>query len=117
MTLPKLDRREILKLEAAAIAAAAAGIPAPSLGANLVTEREATELKWDKAACRFCGTKRRPGWRYVSFTGKPVEPPKQPEPLYFDRFLTPPPPRAPRIPTTWPAEVLVPLRKIEVFYG
>src|SRR5581483_2532984 len=24
--------------------------------ANLVTEREESELKWDKAACRFCGT-------------------------------------------------------------
>ncbi len=56
MTSPKLDRRQMLKLEAAAIAAAAAGMPAPALAANLVTEREATEMKWDKAACRFCGT-------------------------------------------------------------
>lgn len=69
-------------------------------------------------ACRFCGIKRRPGWRYIStLTGKPMAPPKRPEPLYFDRFLTPPPPRAPRIPRTWPADVLVPLRKIEVMYG
>jgi len=36
MTSPKLDRRQMLKLEAAAIAAAAAGMPAPSLAANLV---------------------------------------------------------------------------------
>src|ERR1700758_3238015 len=56
MTSPKLDRRQMLKLEAAAIAAAAAGMPAPALAANLVTERDASELKWDKAACRFCGT-------------------------------------------------------------
>src|SRR6516162_11431309 len=56
MSEPKLDRRQMLKLEAAAIAAAAGGMPVPSLAANLVTEREASELKWDKAACRFCGT-------------------------------------------------------------
>ena len=56
MTTPELDRRQMLKLEAAAIAAAAAGMPVPARAANLVTEREASELKWDKAACRFCGT-------------------------------------------------------------
>ena len=31
-------------------------MPAPALAANLVTERDTSELKWDKAACRFCGT-------------------------------------------------------------
>src|SRR5689334_3747938 len=56
MTSPKLDRRQMLKLKAAAVAAAAAGMPVPTLAANLVTEREESELKWDKAACRFCGT-------------------------------------------------------------
>src|SRR4051794_41505357 len=56
MTAPKLDRRQMLKLEAAAFAAAAAGLPGPALAANLVTERQASELNWDKAACRFCGT-------------------------------------------------------------
>jgi nitrate reductase (cytochrome) len=56
MSGPKLDRRQMLKLEAAAIAAAAGGIQVPALAANLVTERDASELKWDKAACRFCGT-------------------------------------------------------------
>ena len=56
MTTPELDRRQMLKLEAAAIAAAAAGMPVPARAANLITEREASELKWDKAACRFCGT-------------------------------------------------------------
>ena len=56
MTAPKLDRRQMLKLEAATIAAAAAGMPAPALAANLITERDASELDWNKAACRFCGT-------------------------------------------------------------
>ena len=56
MTEPKLDRRQVLKLEAAAMAAPAGGMPAPALAANLVTERAASELKWDKAPCRFCGT-------------------------------------------------------------
>src|SRR5690349_24623739 len=55
MTKP-LDRRQILKLEAAAMAAAAGGIATPVLAQNLVTERAASELKLDKAACRFCGT-------------------------------------------------------------
>jgi len=56
MTAPKLDRRQVLKLEAAAMAALAGGMPAPALAANLVTERVESELKWDKAPCRFCGT-------------------------------------------------------------
>src|SRR4029079_11248723 len=51
-----LDRRQVLKLEAAAMAAAAGGIATPALAQNLVTERAHTELKWDKAPCRFCGT-------------------------------------------------------------
>src|SRR5215207_6046440 len=56
MTTPKLDRRQVLKLEAAAMAALAGGMPATAVAANLVTDRAASELKWDKAACRFCGT-------------------------------------------------------------
>jgi nitrate reductase (cytochrome) len=56
MTAPKLDRRQVLKLEAAAMAALAGGMPALAGAANLVTERDVSELKWDKAACRFCGT-------------------------------------------------------------
>ena len=52
----QLDRRQMLKLEAAALAAAAGGIPSSALAQNLVTERSATELKWNKAPCRFCGT-------------------------------------------------------------
>src|SRR6185437_15759926 len=56
MTDPKLDRRQVLKLEAAAMAALAGGMPSVAGAANLVTERAASELKWDKAPCRFCGT-------------------------------------------------------------
>ncbi len=56
MTAPKLDRRQVLKLEAAAMAALAGGMTSAATAANLVTERDASELKWDKAACRFCGT-------------------------------------------------------------
>ena len=56
MTAPKLDRRQVLKLEAAAMAALAGGMTRRAAAANLVTERAASELKWDKAPCRFCGT-------------------------------------------------------------
>ena len=56
MTTENVDRRQFLKLEAAAMAAPAAGLPAPAAAANLITDRATTELKWDKAACRFCGT-------------------------------------------------------------
>ena len=56
MTAPKLDRRQVLKLEAAAMAALAGGMATPALAANAVTDRATSELKWDKAACRFCGT-------------------------------------------------------------
>jgi nitrate reductase NapA len=49
-------RREFMKHTAAATAAAAAGITLPASAQNLVTDRAATELKWSKAPCRFCGT-------------------------------------------------------------
>jgi nitrate reductase NapA len=52
----RLDRSEFLKLEAAAMAAAAGGMPTPLAAQNLVTDRSFTELKWNKAPCRFCGT-------------------------------------------------------------
>src|ERR1051325_114020 len=54
--MTKLDRRQVLKLEAAAMAAAAGGMTAPALAQTLVAERAQSELKWDKAPCRFCGT-------------------------------------------------------------
>ncbi|MDF3022372.1 MAG: nitrate reductase [Steroidobacteraceae bacterium] len=49
-------RREFMKQTAAVTAAAAAGITLPAQAQNLVTDRAATELKWSKAPCRFCGT-------------------------------------------------------------
>ena len=58
MTASPMNRRDFLKREAAAMAAAAGGmaLPAAAEAANLVTDRAASELNWDKAPCRFCGT-------------------------------------------------------------
>ncbi|MAF96712.1 MAG: periplasmic nitrate reductase subunit alpha [Rhodospirillaceae bacterium] len=53
---PKLTRRQYIKANAVAVAAAAAGMPVPALAANIVTEKDKTRLKWSKAPCRFCGT-------------------------------------------------------------
>ena len=50
------SRRAFLKHTAACAAAAAAGIAPPTYGQNLITDRAATQLKWSKAPCRFCGT-------------------------------------------------------------
>jgi nitrate reductase NapA len=50
------SRRAFLKHTAACAAAAAAGIAPPTYGQNLITDRSATQLKWSKAPCRFCGT-------------------------------------------------------------
>jgi nitrate reductase NapA len=50
-----IERRRMLKAQAALAAAAAAGI-APPVSAQIVTERSETELDWNKAPCRFCGT-------------------------------------------------------------
>ncbi|EPJ8784455.1 molybdopterin-dependent oxidoreductase [Pseudomonas aeruginosa] len=51
-----LTRREFAKANAAAIAAAAAGLPILVRASNLVTEADVTSLVWNKAPCRFCGT-------------------------------------------------------------
>ena len=51
-----LSRRSLLKAQATAVAAAAAGIALPAEAQNLITEKGLTDLKWSKAACRFCGT-------------------------------------------------------------
>jgi nitrate reductase NapA len=45
-----LSRRDFLKAEAAAAAATAAGISLPAIA------QPAAKIRWDKAACRFCGT-------------------------------------------------------------
>ena len=52
----KLTRREFIRNTAASVAASAAGIPLSSGAANIATDATSTELKWSKAACRFCGT-------------------------------------------------------------
>ncbi|MGI9483608.1 MAG: nitrate reductase catalytic subunit NapA [Hyphomicrobiales bacterium] len=51
-----LTRRDYIKANAIAAAAAAAGMPAIATAAKLPTASQITELKWSKAPCRFCGT-------------------------------------------------------------
>ena len=51
----KMRRRDFMKAQAAAAAAAVAGIAMPGAAANLVTDAAKTALKWSKAPCRFCG--------------------------------------------------------------
>ena len=48
----KLNRRDFIKANAAAAAMSAAGMAAP--GTVLAQGKE--DIRWDKAACRFCGT-------------------------------------------------------------
>ena len=50
-----INRREFIKANAVAAAAAVAGVSIPAAASNLVTNSEMTKLKWDKAPCRFCG--------------------------------------------------------------
>ncbi|GAB3546784.1 periplasmic nitrate reductase subunit alpha [Noviherbaspirillum agri] len=52
----KLTRRDFIKQTAAATAATSVGIPIESIASNVVTDASKTQLKWDKAPCRFCGT-------------------------------------------------------------
>ena len=52
----KVSRRDVIKAQAVAAAAAAAGISVPAEAQNLITDAKLTDLKWSKAACRFCGT-------------------------------------------------------------
>ena len=56
MSAIKLTRREFIRSTAASVAASAAGIQLTADAANINTEASSTELKWSKAACRFCGT-------------------------------------------------------------
>jgi nitrate reductase NapA len=49
-------RRDFIRHSAVTTAAVAAGIPLPAASQNVLLERPATELKWSKAPCRFCGT-------------------------------------------------------------
>ncbi|NRB19046.1 MAG: nitrate reductase catalytic subunit NapA [Rhodobacteraceae bacterium] len=54
--MTKLTRRDVIKAQAVAAAAAAAGLPLSAEAQNLVTDASLTDLKWSKAPCRFCGT-------------------------------------------------------------
>jgi nitrate reductase NapA len=51
-----MTRREALKAKAAAGAAAVAGISLPAHAQPIPGGKENVEIKWSKAACRFCGT-------------------------------------------------------------
>src|SRR5215813_9510949 len=55
MTSHNMSRRQLLKAQAAISAAAVAGLPTTA-GAQLIAERSRSELTWNKAPCRFCGT-------------------------------------------------------------
>ena len=50
-----VNRREFIKANAAAATAAAAGVSLPAV-AKEVPVGSQTAVRWDKAACRFCGT-------------------------------------------------------------
>nr|WP_310616715.1 nitrate reductase catalytic subunit NapA [Pantoea cypripedii] len=50
----KLSRRDFMKANAVAAAAAAAGLTIPTV--TQAAADGAEEIKWDKAPCRFCGT-------------------------------------------------------------
>ncbi len=52
----KVNRRDFVKAQAASAAAVAAGISLPTSATNLITSTADTEIHWDKAPCRFCGT-------------------------------------------------------------
>lgn len=52
----KLTRRDVIKAQAAATAAAVAGISLPASASNIITSSTANKLTWSKAPCRFCGT-------------------------------------------------------------
>ena len=54
--MAELTRRTLLKAQAAAIAAAAAGIALPASAQPVSGGAGALKIKWSKAPCRFCGT-------------------------------------------------------------
>jgi nitrate reductase NapA len=49
-------RRDVLKIQAASMAAAAAGIGLPAAAQPIPGGVESLEITWSKAPCRFCGT-------------------------------------------------------------
>ena len=52
----KLSRRDFIKANAAASAAAVAGVSLPVSATNLIVDQKKTKISWEKAPCRFCGT-------------------------------------------------------------
>ncbi|MEZ9822586.1 periplasmic nitrate reductase subunit alpha [Shewanella sp. 10N.286.45.A1] len=52
----KMSRREFIKANAAASAAALAGVTLPATATNLIAASDESKIHWDKAPCRFCGT-------------------------------------------------------------
>ncbi|NMG75705.1 nitrate reductase catalytic subunit NapA [Aromatoleum diolicum] len=50
-----MDRREFIKTNAIAAAAAGAGIGIPVVAGAQQPANGSTKVRWDKAACRFCG--------------------------------------------------------------
>ena len=52
----KLSRRDFVKSNAVAATAAAAGVAMPASATNLLAKSSDSEIRWDKAPCRFCGT-------------------------------------------------------------
>jgi len=50
----KLNRRDFIKTNAIAATAAAAGVTIP--GMNQALAKGPDDIRWDKAACRYCGT-------------------------------------------------------------
>ena len=53
----KVDRREFIKTQAIAVAAASAGVAVPALAASTpAAAGGSSAVRWDKGVCRFCGT-------------------------------------------------------------
>ena len=74
-----LTRRAFIKANAAASAAAVAGITLPAVAANLIVDQDKTKISWEKAPCRFCGTGcsvlvGTQGGRVVATQGDPIAP-------------------------------------------
>ena len=51
-----MNRRDLLKAHAAAVAALAAGVVLPARAQPVAGGIESLHIKWSKAPCRFCGT-------------------------------------------------------------
>jgi nitrate reductase NapA len=56
MVTTGVSRRDVLKGQAVAIAAAAAGLTLPAAAQPVPGGVSSLEIKWSKAPCRFCGT-------------------------------------------------------------